>query len=134
MKLTIDVAVPSTVVILTLAGDTLDTDGRDCSFKISQGGNNESSFGGAKTGKLMIILLVPAHQPSKMGTPGGLPDYLMLWQGLPYSESTWEDGALVSKRYPVAIEEYNLRNKSQKIPSKLCKVGFLQVQDRCKVN
>ena len=36
MTLTNDVTVPSPVVILTSADVTLDTDGRDCSFKVAQ--------------------------------------------------------------------------------------------------
>ena len=46
----------------------------------------------------------------------GFPEYLVKWRGLPYAECTWEDGRLLSEKYKEAIEEYNLRNKSQKIP------------------
>lgn len=49
-------------------------------------------------------------------------EYLCKWQGLPYSECTWEDGKLVEKKFSKKIEEYYVRQKSQCIPSKMCKV------------
>ena len=45
------------------------------------------------------------------------PDYLVKWCGLPYSDCTIEDGELISRHYASAIEEYNLRNKSQRTPN-----------------
>ena len=52
----------------------------------------------------------------------GFPDYLCKWMGLPYSECTWEDGDLLSRKFQDQIDAYYLRNKSQKIPTKLSKV------------
>ncbi|KAL5004343.1 hypothetical protein ScPMuIL_017799 [Solemya velum] len=64
-----------------------------------------------------------AHLNPKVGSEqNGFLDYLCKWQGLPYSECTWENGELVSKRFQFAIDEYHARNKSQRIPTKLCKV------------
>lgn len=42
--------------------------------------------------------------------------------GLPYSECTWEDGDLLSRKFQEKIDYYYQRNKSQKIPTKLSKV------------
>ena len=39
-------------------------------------------------------------------------DYLCKWQGLPYSECTWEDGELIKKRFPREVEEYNVRQSA----------------------
>lgn len=49
-------------------------------------------------------------------------EYLCKWQGLPYSECTWENGELIEKKFSKKIEEYYVRQKSQCIPSKMCKV------------
>ncbi|KAM7285865.1 chromodomain-helicase-DNA-binding protein 1-like, partial [Ixodes scapularis] len=49
-------------------------------------------------------------------------DYLCKWDGLPYSDCTWEDGNLMKRKFPRVIREYHARQKSQKIPSKVCKV------------
>lgn len=52
----------------------------------------------------------------------GFPEYLVKWEGLPYSECTWEDGQLITNKFKAALEDYNFRQKSQKVPSKVCKV------------
>ncbi|KAI8499320.1 transcriptional regulator, partial [Branchiostoma belcheri] len=59
-----------------------------------------------------------AQQPAK-NSASGFPDYLVKWQGLPYSECSWEDGELISMYFPDAVDGYNARNKSQKIPGKM---------------
>lgn len=43
--------------------------------------------------------------------------------GLPYSECSWEDGALVRKKFQHCIDGFMSRNSSKTIPSKDCKVG-----------
>ncbi|ESO01124.1 hypothetical protein HELRODRAFT_192382 [Helobdella robusta] len=45
-------------------------------------------------------------------------DYLVKWEGLPYSECTQEDGSLIVKRFPKAVEEYEERRKSTCFPNK----------------
>ena len=40
-------------------------------------------------------------------------DYLCKWDGLPYSECTWEDGNLIAKRFQSKIDEYNARLTQQ---------------------
>lgn len=50
------------------------------------------------------------------------PQYLCKWQGLPYSECTWEDGELIERMFGKKVDEYYSREKSQRIPSKMCKV------------
>ncbi|BFZ01650.1 hypothetical protein BsWGS_04689 [Bradybaena similaris] len=52
----------------------------------------------------------------------GYPDYLCKWQGLPYSECTWEDGELAAKLFQSHIDKHLARNKSQCIPTKLTRV------------
>ena len=49
-------------------------------------------------------------------------DYLCKWQGLPYAESTWEDGELISKFHQQKIDAYLNRQRSEKIPSRSAKV------------
>uniref|UniRef100_A0A8C0FU25 Chromodomain helicase DNA binding protein 1 n=1 Tax=Bubo bubo TaxID=30461 RepID=A0A8C0FU25_BUBBB len=52
----------------------------------------------------------------------GYPDYYCKWQGLPYSECSWEDGALIAKKFQACIDEYFSRNQSKTTPFKDCKV------------
>ncbi|CAF4765294.1 unnamed protein product, partial [Rotaria sp. Silwood1] len=40
-------------------------------------------------------------------------DYLCKWDGLQYSDCTWEDGNLIAKRFQSKIDEYNARLKQQ---------------------
>ncbi|XP_077989573.1 chromodomain-helicase-DNA-binding protein 1-like isoform X2 [Glandiceps talaboti] len=58
----------------------------------------------------------------KPGEFSGYQDYLCKWQGLPYCESTWEDGDLISKRFCECLEAFNNRHKSHKDPTKGNKV------------
>ncbi|XP_044135381.1 chromodomain-helicase-DNA-binding protein 2 isoform X3 [Bufo gargarizans] len=50
------------------------------------------------------------------------PEYLCKWMGLPYAESSWEDGALVGKKFQHCIDSFNSRNNSKNTPVKDCKV------------
>ncbi|XP_061836669.1 chromodomain-helicase-DNA-binding protein 1 [Nerophis lumbriciformis] len=59
---------------------------------------------------------------SNQKSAAGYPDYLCKWQGLPYSECSWEDGALISKKFQKCIDDYMSRNQSKNIPSRECKV------------
>ena len=61
-----------------------------------------------------------AHQPSST-TETVDPEYLCKWEGLPYSECTFESGEMISRKYSKKIEEYHTRQKSQKTPTKLCR-------------
>jgi chromodomain-helicase-DNA-binding protein 1 len=40
-------------------------------------------------------------------------DYLCKWDGLQYSECTWEDGNLIAKRFQSKIDQYNARLTQQ---------------------
>lgn len=50
------------------------------------------------------------------------PEYLCKWEGLPYSDCTFEEGSLIHKKFQSKIDEYHVRQKSQKTPSKLTRV------------
>ncbi|XP_070543055.1 chromodomain-helicase-DNA-binding protein 1-like isoform X2 [Ptychodera flava] len=67
-------------------------------------------------------IIVHTNQKNPGESTSGHPDYLCKWQGLPYCESTWEDGDLITKRFPKTVEDYNNRMKSQKVPSRISKV------------
>lgn len=43
-------------------------------------------------------------------------DYLCKWQGLPYSECTWEDGELVRRRFVEQVAEFERRQNAQTYP------------------
>ncbi|XP_061703590.1 chromodomain-helicase-DNA-binding protein 1 isoform X2 [Syngnathoides biaculeatus] len=59
---------------------------------------------------------------SNQKSAAGYPDYLCKWQGLPYSECSWEDGALIANKFQKCIDDYMSRNQSKTIPSRDCKV------------
>lgn len=63
-----------------------------------------------------------AHSNQK--SAAGYPDYYCKWQGLPYSECSWEDGALIAKKFQARIDEYFSRNQSKTTPFKDCKVSM----------
>uniref|UniRef100_A0A8C3UHH2 DNA helicase n=1 Tax=Catharus ustulatus TaxID=91951 RepID=A0A8C3UHH2_CATUS len=50
------------------------------------------------------------------------PEYLCKWMGLPYAECSWEDEALISKKFQHCIDSFNSRNNSKTIPTRDCKV------------
>lgn len=50
------------------------------------------------------------------------PDYYCKWENLSYAEATWEDGALIVKKWPTKIKEFRDREDSKRTPSKHCKV------------
>ncbi|KAM6257012.1 chromodomain-helicase-DNA-binding protein 2-like [Porphyrio hochstetteri] len=50
------------------------------------------------------------------------PEYLCKWMGLPYAECSWEDEALISKRFQHCTDSFNSRNNSKTIPTRDCKV------------
>lgn len=53
----------------------------------------------------------------------GSGDYLVKWQGLPYSECSKEDPDLIQRHFPAVVEEYARRQKSMCLPIKSCKVS-----------
>uniref|UniRef100_A0A8C5TPE4 DNA helicase n=1 Tax=Malurus cyaneus samueli TaxID=2593467 RepID=A0A8C5TPE4_9PASS len=67
-----------------------------------------------------LWFISPAHSNQK--SAAGYPDYYCKWQGLPYSECSWEDGALIAKKFQARIDEYFSRNQSKTTPFKDCKV------------
>uniref|UniRef100_A0A8C4IAW1 DNA helicase n=1 Tax=Dicentrarchus labrax TaxID=13489 RepID=A0A8C4IAW1_DICLA len=69
---------------------------------------------------VLSVCIVLGHSNQK--SAAGYPDYLCKWQGLPYSECSWEDGALIAKKFQKCIDDYMSRNQSKTIPSRDCKV------------
>uniref|UniRef100_A0A8B9G6L8 DNA helicase n=1 Tax=Amazona collaria TaxID=241587 RepID=A0A8B9G6L8_9PSIT len=67
-----------------------------------------------------IVERIIAHSNQK--SEAGYPDYYCKWQGLPYSECSWEDGALIAKKFQACIDEYFSRNLSKTTPFKDCKI------------
>ncbi|KAG8440685.1 hypothetical protein GDO86_006437 [Hymenochirus boettgeri] len=62
----------------------------------------------------------PVH--SRKNSSSNEPEYLCKWMGLPYSECSWEDGALVGKKFQHCIDSFHNRNNSKTTPVKDCKV------------
>ncbi|XP_010792420.1 chromodomain-helicase-DNA-binding protein 1-like [Notothenia coriiceps] len=67
-----------------------------------------------------IVERIIGHSNQK--SAAGYPDYLCKWQGLPYSECSWEDGALIGRKFQKCIDNYMSRNQSKNIPFRDCKV------------
>lgn len=62
-------------------------------------------------------------------------DYYVKWESLPYADSTWEDSALIQRKWPTKIEEFQEREQSSKTPTRHCKVlrsrpKFMEVKDQ----
>jgi len=77
-----------------------------------------------------MLSFIAAHYPPKPGADNS--EYLIKWQGLPYCDCTHEDGDLVMKWFPEAVEEYKKRQKSSFSPSSkpskvLCFVYLKQI-------
>ncbi|XP_034391001.1 chromodomain-helicase-DNA-binding protein 2 isoform X3 [Cyclopterus lumpus] len=73
-----------------------------------------------KTAKTPASSDFPSH--SHKTPSSNEPEYLCKWMGLPYSECSWEDGALIGKKYQHCIDSFMNRNSSKTFPSKDCKV------------
>uniref|UniRef100_A0A1I8MBI8 Chromodomain-helicase-DNA-binding protein 1 n=1 Tax=Musca domestica TaxID=7370 RepID=A0A1I8MBI8_MUSDO len=54
--------------------------------------------------------------------PEGPVEYLCKWQSLPYAEATWEDGALVMRKWKRCVDQFEEREMSKCTPSRHCKV------------
>nr|XP_006823398.1 PREDICTED: LOW QUALITY PROTEIN: chromodomain-helicase-DNA-binding protein 2-like [Saccoglossus kowalevskii] len=74
-------------------------------------------------GQYQEVERIIAHTNQKTAeVNSGQPDFLCKWKGLPYCECTWEDGELVSRNSQTAIDNYFIRLRSSKVPSKISKV------------
>ncbi|KAG7259566.1 hypothetical protein CRUP_005669 [Coryphaenoides rupestris] len=68
-----------------------------------------------------IVERVIAHN-HKSASSSNEPEYLCKWMGLPYVECSWEDGALIKKKFPTCVAGFDNRNSCKTVPSKDCKV------------
>lgn len=73
-----------------------------------------------RTGKAAGSSDFPSH--SHKTPSSNEPEYFCKWMGLPYSECSWEEGALVGKKFQPCIDSFTNRNSSKTVPSKDCKV------------
>ncbi|XP_060891211.1 chromodomain-helicase-DNA-binding protein 2 isoform X2 [Labrus mixtus] len=73
-----------------------------------------------KSGKTPGSSDFPSH--SHKAPPSNEPEYLCKWMGLPYSECSWEDGALVKKKFQQWVDGFLSRSTCKTVPSKDCKV------------
>ncbi|XP_028307576.1 chromodomain-helicase-DNA-binding protein 2 isoform X2 [Gouania willdenowi] len=73
-----------------------------------------------KTGKTPGTSDFPSH--SHKTPSSNEPEYLCKWMGLPYSECSWEDGAVVRKKFEQCIDSFTNRNSTKTVPYKDCKV------------
>ncbi|XP_031564506.1 chromodomain-helicase-DNA-binding protein 1-like isoform X2 [Actinia tenebrosa] len=69
-----------------------------------------------------IIAHTTVSNTDELGNTVNQVDYLCKWAGMPYGESTWEDGSLVSRYFQDKIDDYLNRERSDKIPTKSAKV------------
>lgn len=61
---------------------------------------------------MVILLLAESKEPA---------EYYIKWESLPYAEATWEDAALIQRKWPKKIQEFKDREESKRTPSKLCR-------------
>uniref|UniRef100_A0A671KT03 Chromodomain-helicase-DNA-binding protein 2-like n=1 Tax=Sinocyclocheilus anshuiensis TaxID=1608454 RepID=A0A671KT03_9TELE len=55
-------------------------------------------------------------------TSSSEPEYMCKWMGLPYAECTWEDDALIGKKFQACVDSFQNRSACKTVPSKDCKV------------
>lgn len=85
-------------------------------------GDNVSPLLGGTVAYLYIFTRETAH--SRKPAPSNEPEYLCKWMGLPYSECSWEDEALIGKKFQGCIDSFHSRNNSKTIPTRECKVWY----------
>ncbi|XP_033023929.1 chromodomain-helicase-DNA-binding protein 2-like isoform X2 [Lacerta agilis] len=66
-----------------------------------------------------IVERVIVHNRKSSSTD---PEYLCKWMGLSYADCSWEDEALISKKFQHCIDSFNSRNNSKTMPTRDCKV------------
>lgn len=59
---------------------------------------------------------------SQVVKPEGNIDYFCKWESLPYADATWEDSALVYRKWQQKINEFNDRESSKNTPSRNSKI------------
>ncbi|XP_069481172.1 chromodomain-helicase-DNA-binding protein 2 isoform X2 [Ambystoma mexicanum] len=69
-----------------------------------------------------IVERVIAHTRKGATSSSNEPEYLCKWMGLPYAECSWEDGALIGKKFQACIDHFNARDSSKTLPTRECKV------------
>ncbi|XP_043934314.1 chromodomain-helicase-DNA-binding protein 2 isoform X2 [Protopterus annectens] len=63
-----------------------------------------------------------AHSQRSSSSLSNEPEYLCKWMGLPYCECSWEDGALIGKKFQHCIDNFHSRNSCKTLPSRDSKV------------
>ncbi|XP_060611616.2 chromodomain-helicase-DNA-binding protein 2 isoform X2 [Anolis sagrei] len=63
----------------------------------------------------------PVHN-RKLSSSSNEPEYLCKWMGLSYADCSWEDEALICKKFQHCIDSFNSRNNSKTMPTRDCKV------------
>ncbi|KAJ1179741.1 hypothetical protein NDU88_004975 [Pleurodeles waltl] len=64
----------------------------------------------------------PVHNRKGVTSSSNEPEYLCKWMGLPYAECSWEEGALIGKKFQACIDNFISRDASKTIPTRECKV------------
>ncbi|XP_041975672.1 chromodomain-helicase-DNA-binding protein 1 isoform X1 [Aricia agestis] len=49
-------------------------------------------------------------------------EYFCKWESLPYADATWEDAALIERRWPEKVENFKYREAAKTTPSRHCPV------------
>ncbi|KAI5640605.1 hypothetical protein NE865_07150 [Phthorimaea operculella] len=49
-------------------------------------------------------------------------EYFCKWESLPYADATWEDSALIERRWPKEVEHFKFRESAKTTPSRHCPV------------
>ncbi|CAG4978576.1 unnamed protein product [Parnassius apollo] len=63
-----------------------------------------------------------AEQSRELEGGGTAREYFCKWESLPYADATWEDSALIEKRWPVQVEHFKHREAAKTTPSRHCPV------------
>ncbi|XP_013134989.1 PREDICTED: chromodomain-helicase-DNA-binding protein 1 isoform X3 [Papilio polytes] len=63
-----------------------------------------------------------AEQTRELEGGGTAREYFCKWESLPYADATWEDSALIERRWPAEVEHFKHREAAKTTPSRHCPV------------
>ncbi|XP_063395303.1 chromodomain-helicase-DNA-binding protein 1 isoform X1 [Cydia fagiglandana] len=63
-----------------------------------------------------------AEQTREIEGGGTAHEYFCKWESLPYADATWEDSALIERKWPVKVEQFKSREGANTTPSRHCPV------------
>lgn len=71
---------------------------------------------------ILKYILFLAEQTREIEGGGTAHEYFCKWESLPYADATWEDSALIEKKWPENVQHFKAREAATSTPSRHCPV------------